>query len=177
MLPDPLHPAIVHFPIVLTMLAPLVAGAAIYAIRRGTAPRKAWGITTAFLAALVLSAWVSTETGEQQEERVERVVSERPLESHEEAAELFLYGSAGVLLVAVAGLARNRFGAAGRVVATVGTLALIGAAWNVGHTGGSLVYEYGAASAYVSPNQQLEGQTPATNEREGRRRGGDDDAN
>jgi len=175
MLPDPLHPAVVHFPIVLTMLAPLVAGAAIYAIRRGVAPLKAWGITTVFLAALVLSAWISTETGEQQEERVERVVSERPLETHEEAAELFLYASVGVLLVAVVGLARNRLGTVGRAAAAIGTVALIGAAWNVGHTGGSLVYEYGAASAYTGPSQNVGGDAAADNERGRARRGGDDD--
>jgi uncharacterized membrane protein len=177
MLPNPLHPAVVHFPIVLAMLAPLVAAGALYAIRRGAAPLKAWGITTAVIAALVLSAWVATETGEDQEERVERVVAEQPINRHEEAAELFLYASAGVLALAVVGLARNRVGVIGRVAATIGTLALIGVGWNVGHTGGSLVYEYGAASAYVTPNPSV-GSNASANEVRGRDRGGhDDDAN
>lgn len=179
MLPNPLHPAVVHFPIVLTMLAPLVAGFALYAIRRGTRPLAAWGITTGLLAALVLSAWVATQTGEQQEERVERVVSERPLESHEEAAELFLYASAAVLLVSILGLAGSRLGTAGRIATSVGTLALVFAGWNVGDTGGSLVYEHGAANAYLSaaPGGGNADGTQRASEPGRHRPGADDDAN
>ena len=35
MLPDPLHPAVIHFPIVLMVLLPLVAAWALWTIRRG----------------------------------------------------------------------------------------------------------------------------------------------
>ncbi len=86
------------------MLLPLVALASIYAIRRGARPNIAWGITTVVCALLVVSSWVSLETGEQAEERVEDVVSERIIDSHAEAAELFMWLAGGVLLVAVAGL-------------------------------------------------------------------------
>ncbi|HEX6535836.1 MAG TPA: DUF2231 domain-containing protein [Gemmatimonadaceae bacterium] len=149
MIPDPLHPAVVHFPIVLAILAPLFAVGALWMIRRGARPTRAWGLTTAVLAALVASAWVATETGEQQEDRVERVVGERPIHTHEEAAELFLYTAAGVLVIAGAGLLRGRAGRVARVAGTIGTIALVGVGWNVGHTGGALVYRYGAASAYT----------------------------
>lgn len=50
--------------------------------------------------ALAVSSWVAVETGEQQEDRVERVVGERPLHSHEEAAELFLLLSGGMVTYA-----------------------------------------------------------------------------
>lgn len=116
MLPDRLHPAIVHFPIVLAMFALLVAVVSLWAIRRGTAPVRAWSVTSGVLAALALSAWVATETSEGDEERVERVVGESALNGHEEAVEVFLYAAAGVL-------------APGSSAPRAGVLALPGARW------------------------------------------------
>jgi uncharacterized membrane protein len=149
MFPDPLHPAVVHFPIVLAVLAPFFAAGTLWAIRKGARPRRAWSLTFAALGALVASSWVATETGEQQEERVEEVVSEQPLESHEEAAQLFLLTAAGVLGVAAIGFAGGRVGQIARIAGTAGSLALVGMGWNVGHSGGALVYQHGAASAYT----------------------------
>ena len=149
MLPNPLHPAIVHFPIVLAFLLPLFAVGALVAIRKGARPRRAWSLPLAVAAALTLSSWIAVQTGESQDERVERVVAEQPLETHEEAAELFLTLSGVLLLVAALGLAPGIVGRAGRVTATAGAVALVVAAANVGHSGGELVYRYGAASAYT----------------------------
>ena len=151
MLPDPLHPAIVHFPVVLAFLLPISAVVAIWTIRRGAKVTRAWLVPVALAAGLALSSWVSVETGESQDEKVERVVKEQPLETHEEAAETFLTGSVIVLVVTAAGLARGTAGKVGRVAATVGAFALIAGAAYVGHTGGELVYKYGAASAYADP--------------------------
>jgi uncharacterized membrane protein len=150
MLPDPLHPAVVHFPIVLVMLLPIFALGALWAIRRGSSARLAWAVPVAVAAALTLSAWVAIQTGEAQEERVEPVLaSERPLEGHEEAAERFLLLSGVLLLITGAGLAGGVVGRAGRVVSTVGAFGLILAGYQVGESGGDLVYEHGAASAYA----------------------------
>ena len=151
MLPDPLHPAIVHFPVVLAFLLPISAAVALWTIRKGTRPTRAWLVPLAIAAALTLSSWVSVQTGENQDERVERVVQEQPLETHEEAAETFLTASLVVLAVAGAGLLRGPLGTISRVAATAGALALVAGAAYVGHTGGQLVYKYGAASAYSSP--------------------------
>jgi uncharacterized membrane protein len=151
MLPNPLHPAIVHFPVVLAFLLPISAAVAIWTIRKGARPKRAWMIPLAIAAALTLSSWVSVQTGENQGEKVERVIQERPLETHEEAAEAFLTGSAVVLLIAAAGLFRGPVGTIARVGATVGAVALVAGAAYVGHTGGQLVYKYGAASAYANP--------------------------
>ena len=148
-LPTPLHPAVVHLPIALTLLLPPFAVGALWAIRRGARPLRAWGIATALFAALSLSAWAAVETGEQADEQVERVVAERPLEAHEEAAETFLALSVVVLGVAAAGLWRGRIGRAARALSTVGAVVLVGAGWQVGHSGGALVYQHGAASAYT----------------------------
>jgi uncharacterized membrane protein len=149
MLPDPLHPAVVHFPIVLTFLLPTVALLALWRIRRGTAPRTAWSFAVATAAALSMSTWLAVETGEAEEEQVEHAVSEAPLESHEESGKRFLILSAGVFLLTGGGLLRGRIGDGARYAATAGALGLVVAAAQVGHSGGQLVYRHGAAAAYV----------------------------
>jgi len=150
MLPDPIHPAIVHFPIVLTVLLPLLVAGAFLLARKGTPIRTAWLGVTAAAALLAGSSWLAVETGEQQEERVEDITGETAVETHADRAELFLYFAAGTLLLTAAGLARGRVGQAGRVAATAAALALLPAGYLVGHSGGELVYKYGAAQAYVS---------------------------
>jgi uncharacterized membrane protein len=149
MLPEPLHPAVVHFPMVLVVLLPLVALVALWAIRRGARPGRAWLAPLAVAAALTLSAWLAIRTGEAEEERVEAVVSEQVLHEHEEAAERFLVLSGVLLLVTGVGLLRNTFGTSARVLATAGAFGLILAGVQVGSAGGDLVYSHGAASAYV----------------------------
>ena len=150
MLPDPLHPAVVHFPIVLVVLLPIFTLGALWAVRRGANFRRAWAVPLAAAAALTLSAWVAVQTGEAQEERVEAVVAENAMHGHEEAAERFLVLSGVLLLVAATGLAGGTLGRAGRLVSTAGAFALVAAGVEVGHSGGELVYRHGAAEAYAS---------------------------
>ena len=149
MLPEPLHPVIVHFPVVLALLLPIFAGGALWAIRRGARPLRAWAIPVALAAALTLSSWVAVETGEAAEDRVERVVPHAAMDAHEDAAELFLALSGVLAVVMAAGLTRGVAGRTARIAATAGTLALVVLAFRVGHSGGQLVYRYGAASAYT----------------------------
>ena len=145
----PLHPLVVHFPIVLAVLLPISAVVALWAIRKGATPRKAWAVPFAVAAALAASAWVATETGEAQEDRVERVVARGALHGHEEAAERFLVLSGVLVLVAAGGLVRGTVGRGARYVSVAGALGLVAAAAQVGHSGGVLVYREGAASAYT----------------------------
>jgi uncharacterized membrane protein len=149
MMPDPLHPAVVHFPVAIAALAPLAALAAFVAIRAGWLPARSWVAIVALQALLAGSAWLAIETGEDQEERVERVVRESFIEEHEEAAERFLAVTVVALVVSAAGLLRGSGGTVGRAAtAAAGALALA-AAVAVGHSGGELVYRHGAADAYV----------------------------
>ena len=144
MLPDPLHPAVVHFPIVLMLLLPLAAGGALYAIRRGAPAGRAWIVPVALAGALAASSWAAVETGEGEEDRVETAVSESSLHGHEEAAERFLLLSGAVLALMAAGLLHGVPGRAARVAGTVGALGLVVLGVQVGHTGGNLVYRDGA---------------------------------
>jgi len=147
----PLHPLVVHFPIVLAMLLPISVVVALWVVRKSATPRRAWAVPLTVAAALTLSAWAATETGESQEDRVERVVPRGALHGHEESAERFLVLSGVLLVVTAGGLVRGTVGRAARYVAAAGAIGLVGAAAQVGHSGGTLVYRHGAASAYTEP--------------------------
>lgn len=93
---------------------------------------------------------MALRTGQAEEERVEETVGETPLERQEEHAETFLWLSGGlvVLMLAPMVLRRERVRRVLAVAGLAGTVALAGAAVLTGHSGGSLVYEHGAAAAY-----------------------------
>lgn len=158
MLPSPLHPAVVHFPIVLVFLLPVAAIAALWAIRRGSRPLRAWLVPTGVAAALALSSWVAVETGEQQEEKAEAAVSESLIHSHEEAAERFLMLSAAVLGVTALGLFQGRVGRALRMTGVAAALALVAAGYQVGHTGGKVVYGDGVRGGLVGSGAVARGE-------------------
>ncbi len=151
MLPNPLHPAIVHFPIVLVVLLPFFAIGALWAIRRGANPIKAWTIPLVLAAALTLSAFVALRTGQAQARKVGHVIGRELVEGHEEAAERFLILSGVLLVIAGAGLAKGVVGRSARLVASVGALGMVVAGVQVGGSGGELVYKHGAASVYATP--------------------------
>lgn len=149
MLPNPLHPVVVHFPIVLMFLIPVFAVGSLWAIRRGADARRAWAIPFLLTGALAASAFVALRTGEADEDRVERVVSENVIHEHEEAAERFLVLSGVLLLIAAAGLVDGNAGRAARALTVAGSMVVIAAGVQVGAAGGDLVYRHNAASVYT----------------------------
>jgi len=160
MLPSPLHPAVVHFPIVLMFLLPLAALAALWAIRRGSPGRRAWAVPVLVAATLSASAWVAVETGERDEDRAEDVVGKPTIHAHEEAAERFLALSGGVFVIALAGLLGGPVGRVARITGTAAALGLVIAGYQVGHTGGRVVYGDGTArglATYAAGEGQGEG--------------------
>ena len=162
-LPNPLHPAIVHLPIALAVLMPGLALLAAVAIwMKGVQPRT-WMAVLLLQAALVGFGWMALETGEEEEDRVEHVVAERHIEDHEELAERFQLAGVVALVVVGAGLLPGTIGGLARGAAVLATLAVLAAGVQVGHSGGELVYRYGAASAYT---QDVAGSTAGDYARE-----------
>ena len=149
-LPTPLHPLLVHLPIAMTVLLPLFGLGALIAIRRGSRVLPVWALATAMIALTLGSGLQAKETGEDEEDAVEQVVAEQAIETHEEAADAFILATGVVLVIAGVGFVRGGVGSTARAVAAVGTLAVLGFGYNVGHTGGQLVYRDGAASAYTT---------------------------
>ncbi|MAG29836.1 MAG: hypothetical protein CL908_02960 [Deltaproteobacteria bacterium] len=151
-MPDPIHPALVHLPIALAILIPGLALFWIVLIQRDFLPARSWAVLVLLQALLVGSGWLALETGEEQEDRVERFVAERHIEAHEEAAERFLLLAGLGLLASGAGLLPRRAGRSGRMVGALASFVVLAAGFSVGHSGGELVYVHGAATAYVDPS-------------------------
>lgn len=156
MLPDPLHPALVHFPIVLALLAPFCALGILAAIGMGRASVRAWIGVLALQTLVATTGWLAAEAGEEEEERVERIVDEDFIEEHEEAAEWFLWIAGAIVPIAAIGLLDGRIAAGARALTVVGGLVAAVAVARVGHTGGALVYDHGAALAYLKGESAVE---------------------
>lgn len=143
----PLHPAVVHLPLALAMLVPLLAVGILWAIRAGKAPRSAWLLVVALQALLVGGALVALRTGESEEERIEERVAEARLEAHQSAAQQFTVVAAFTLALAgaalVAGRIRPRAGAVAALATVAMSLVVAGLALRAGHRGGELVYGAG----------------------------------
>lgn len=151
MLPDPLHPAIVHMPLALAILLPVAVLIALWAIYRSGFARPIWAVVVLMMGLLVVSARVAIQTGESQEEAVEEVVTHEAIHEHEEAGEGLFLVSTLVLIISALGLVGGRVGNAARPLMLAGAIAIVVAALRVGESGGALVYEHGAASAYTVP--------------------------
>jgi hypothetical protein len=112
-----------------------------------------WAVALGSQLLMVGAGFVSMQTGEGDEERVERVVPESAIEAHEEAAELFVWSAAGAAALFVLGVAlpKREWRSGAMAASTLAAVAVAALALNVGRLGGELVYQHGAASAYASP--------------------------
>lgn len=145
------HPKLVHLPIALAVLMPLVTGGVVVAIWRGWFDHRVWALVLLLQAALVGSGAAAMNTGEIEEERVEQFIAEQYVEAHEAAAEVFVWAGVGLLLLMAVSLAlpEGRSRRAAYVFSFVGTLIVFGLGYETGELGGRLVYEHGAAQIYV----------------------------
>jgi len=149
MLPDPLHPAVVHLPLALAALLPLLALLARAAIPARFLPTRAW-LAIPLLAALMAGgAWLALETGEHEEDRAERVVPEQTIENHGERAEVFTAVAAALAVISLTGLIPGPLGNLGRIATAAMSVVALGFGLSVGRLGGDLVYRHGAAQAYA----------------------------
>ena len=141
-IPNPLHPAIVHFPIVLILIGTLVAMvAAIF--RRWRLP---W-LATALLVAGAAGAALAVRTGSQQAEMVGEISdrAEVILDQHEEWGELTRNIAITAAILALASAALTRFSKVSHGLGIATAIVAGAAAYAVaetGHYGGQLVYKH-----------------------------------
>lgn len=150
--PLPLHPAVVHLPLALSVLMPVFAIGFAWALWTGRVRTHAWVAVVALQAVLFGSAMFATRTGGAEEDRVEGVVPRSAIHQHEELAEQFVWAS-GVALGLTGLVLVFRRPLAARVLtltAVAATAVVAGFGLRVGHAGGQLVYVHGAAAAYTS---------------------------
>jgi uncharacterized membrane protein len=142
-LPDPLHPALVHFPIVLLILGGIGAVAAIFTDRWNV---RKWGAL--FLAVGAIGAFAAVWTGDQAKEttRLLSETAENLLDQHADlahqarnfavAAALFGLISACVKLK---GVFRHGLTVATAVMSMICVWYIV----QTGHLGGQVVYQHG----------------------------------
>jgi uncharacterized membrane protein len=142
--PDPLHPAVVHFPVVLIVLGCAAAWMAVF-VRKGNAP---W-FAAVLLVLGAAGAWAAKETGKSDGGLLANMSPkmESLLDAHQNWAERTVMAATITALVAVAAAALSRFPKLARSMAVAAALAASVAGWTVyetGHRGGALVFEHGA---------------------------------
>lgn len=143
MLPNPLHPAVVHFPIVLILIGAMVAVAAAFA------PRWRLPLITAILLGLgALGAIVAAQTGEEEGElaNLNSEASETILDQHEDWAETTRTLAIVAALLAAVSVSLFRFPRTARILSAATALVALAASGAValtGHYGGQLVYRHG----------------------------------
>lgn len=158
-MPDPLHPVMVHLPLTVAVLMPLLTLGLWLAWWRRWLPRRAWVLVVVLQALLVGGTYLALETGEREEDRVELVVPHAAIEAHEEAAESLLIAAGVVLAVALAALVVpwGRISHPLALVTIAGSLVVAVLAVQVGKSGGELVYRHNAGSAYSAPGTSAGG--------------------
>jgi uncharacterized membrane protein len=149
----PLHPVVVHFPIVLGTLLPFLALLLWWAIKKDLLQQKVWGLVIVMALAYGGSAIIAVELGERDEDKVEEIVSEKVIEEHEEAGEMIPWIAGTLFLISIAGMVKKNSHALRLGLAMLSLIALIPLV-NTGHTGGELVYQYGAANAHLPTDRQ-----------------------
>jgi len=155
----PLHPALVHLPVGLALVVPLVALGLSLALWRKWLPTAAFAVVVGLQLLALGGGFAAYVTGGQDQEKVEKLLSETLIEEHEEAAEAFLWGQGFALALSAAVLlARGKAAKVAPALAVLAALGVAGLALRAGHRGGELVYRYGAAAAHLPPGAAAPGQ-------------------
>jgi uncharacterized membrane protein len=174
---DGLHPLIIHFPIALLIVAPILVLLGIVLPRKG----RTFLISAFVLMALgTLAAYVASSTGEAAGELAERIAAVEPvLEQHEELAETtiivfsVLTAVFGVIVFAPMVLKKD-LNQAIVIPLNLAFLLFYGAGVvllvNTAHQGGMLVHQYGVHAMMTSTAQS----NPPASTKESRRHDDDD---
>jgi uncharacterized membrane protein len=146
----PYHPLVVHFPIALSVILPPLIVVFAYLIKTNKMNPVSWLIIISLQIMTVATGYMAMETGESEEETVERVVSKKLIHEHEEAAEIFVGSTVIVLVLCVAVFfIRKDFGFIIKMIIASISLFSLFLSYKTGKLGGELVYKHGGASAYV----------------------------
>lgn len=173
----PLHPIVVHFPIVLGSLLPFLAILLWWAIRKWLWTPKVWALVSAMALVYCLFAVTAVLLGEEDEEKVEKVISEKVIEEHEEAGEVIPWIAGTLFLVSLVGFT-VRYSKQAKIAMIVLSLVAVVPLINAGHTGAELVYEHGASIAHLTPDHKAairSGTILEIHEKEGHEHGEDDE--
>lgn len=137
----PIHPLVIHFPIVLATFLPFFAAYVLWHDRRQQKRQsQPWIAWVMFQALLAISALVSVKTGEIDEEKVENRVPEATLERHEELGESFALVSGATTVLAFGGFLPAPIGPTVRVLTLAASAGQFALMVPLGHSGAGLVH-------------------------------------
>lgn len=145
----PLHPILVHFPIALGLLAPLLIFIIWIGIYKWNWQTTTWSLIPLVYMILFACSLGAVKTGEMDEEKVEAYISHEVIEEHEEIGEKIPWIFAGLWCLSVTPFfirSRKKMLMTITMVCSVISVAPIIV---TGHSGGELVYKYGAARAHI----------------------------
>lgn len=156
-MPNPFHPSIVHFPIALTFILPVLILIFAFMIKSKKMTHQTWLIIIGLQLATTITGYISLDSGENEEERVEKVLEKKLIQEHEEAAEIFVGATVIALVLSVAAyFLRTEIQFFVQLAICLVSLVSCFLAYTTGKLGGELVYRHGAAGAYVRSSQPTE---------------------
>jgi len=157
----PLHPAVVHVPLGLALVMPILLAGLLWAIVTHRLPGKAWLVALVLQGVVLGAAALALRTGEQDEDRVEARAGEARIEAHERAAQAFTAAAGGTFLAAALALVlrerRRPFLTAGGASVAL-SVAMLALGIQAGHRGGLLVHGGAGLSA---PGEGGQGESDA----------------
>lgn len=145
---SPQHPMFVHFPLALIWISLLLAVLIIVGIKKWNWQKSVWGLLVVLYGVQVMTTYISMKLGENEEDKVEKIVGENNFEAHEEAAEQFMFFTLFLFALSFAPLFFKKQETAWVSLVLIANLLGAFISIGVGHSGGKLVYRYNAASAY-----------------------------
>lgn len=145
----PWHPVVIHLPLALAVLTPILIILVLLGIVKCKWPRSTWAIIVLICALGAGSGFMATQTGEDVEDQVETVVAKDLIHEHEDAGEWFSYGLWILLFLAVIPFIprKNQEALWPYLPALIMAFIVLAMGMRTGHSGGSLVYKHNAASA------------------------------
>jgi uncharacterized membrane protein len=163
----PLHPAVVHLPLGIAIVLPIVATLALVGIIRNLLPARAWWLVFALQSVMLLSGFLAVSSGENDADAVKEIVVEEAIHDHQTKAKQFMLVNNLAVLLSIGALATAaaKLGRLMLILATIGTFLSAGMSLRVGQAGGELVYVHGAASAHTdegTPTVDEHGEVPQT---------------
>jgi uncharacterized membrane protein len=146
----PFHPIIVHFPLALTFVLPILILIFALMIKKNKMSHQAWLVIIGLQVLTSVTGYIALESGEEAEEVAERVVNKNVIHEHEERAEVFVGSTVIALVISVAAFfLRKEIQFLVKLTVCLVSLVSCFFAYRTGESGGELVYRYGAASAYT----------------------------
>jgi uncharacterized membrane protein len=145
----PFHPVMVHLPIALSFILPILILVFAFMIKSQKMSHQAWLVIIGLQITATVTGYIALDSGEKEEHAVAKVMDKKHIHQHEESAEIFVGSTVLALVISIAAFFLRK---PIQFYLQLGTalIALISCylVYQTGSSGGELVYRYGAANAY-----------------------------